>query len=109
MFPLSRFLSSVALLGVAVSLLAQPPAAVHHEPPLIHMSATEVVLDLVVRDKKGHLVRHLEAADVEVHEDGAKQRVNGCPVHYASALSTAASQCSVSVTAPALRGLKLRK
>ena len=54
-------------------------------------------------------MRDLEAADVEVHEDGVKQRVNGCPVHYASALSTAASQCSGSVTAPALRGLKLRK
>jgi VWFA-related protein len=39
-------------------------------------STASVLLDVVVRDKKGNLVRDLEAADFDVSEDSARQTVD---------------------------------
>ena len=50
-------------------LLAQEPA------PLVRASANEVIVDVVVRDKKGKLVRGLTAPDFIVLEDGAPQTI----------------------------------
>lgn len=43
--------------------------------PLVRTSASEVVVDVVARDKKGKLVRGLTAADLSVLEDGKVQSV----------------------------------
>jgi VWFA-related protein len=43
--------------------------------PTIRVTATEVALDLVVRDKKGREVKNLKPGDVEILEDGVKQQV----------------------------------
>ncbi len=42
--------------------------------PTIHATVNEVLLDLVVRDKRGKLVKNLSPGDVEIYEDGVKQQ-----------------------------------
>jgi VWFA-related protein len=41
----------------------------------IHATVNEVALDLVVRDKKGRLVKTLKPGDVEIYEDGVRQEI----------------------------------
>jgi len=43
--------------------------------PAIHATVNEVALDLVVRDKKGRLVKNLKPGDVEIYEDGVRQEI----------------------------------
>ncbi|MGA3078111.1 MAG: VWA domain-containing protein [Bryobacteraceae bacterium] len=43
--------------------------------PTIHATVNEVALDLVVRDKKGRLVKNLKPGDVEIYEDGVRQDI----------------------------------
>src|SRR5215468_1046873 len=40
----------------------------------VKITTGEVLLDMVVRDKKGRLVKDLKASDVEVYEDGVLQK-----------------------------------
>jgi VWFA-related protein len=42
----------------------------------LKIGAKEVLLDVIVRDKKGRNVRDLKAEDLEVYEDGVRQRIN---------------------------------
>src|ERR1035441_7586383 len=64
------FLAATALIpGLAQD--ATPPPAV----PTIRVTATEVALDLVVRDKKGRQVKNVKPADVEIYEDGVRQQI----------------------------------
>ncbi|HEY6554963.1 MAG TPA: VWA domain-containing protein, partial [Vicinamibacteria bacterium] len=46
-------------------------------PPTFRVDTGVVLLDVVVRDKKGRLVRDLRPEEVQVFEDGAKQEVTG--------------------------------
>src|SRR5580658_7621889 len=59
---------------IAAPLLAQdaPPA---ESGTTIHATVDEVALDLVVRDKKGRLVKNLKPGDVEIYEDGVRQEI----------------------------------
>jgi VWFA-related protein len=41
----------------------------------VKIATGEVLLDMVVRDKKGRLVKDLAAPDVEVYEDGVQQKL----------------------------------
>lgn len=43
--------------------------------PTIHATVNEVALDVVVRDKKGRLVKNLKPGDVEIYEDGVRQEI----------------------------------
>jgi VWFA-related protein len=52
----------------AIALQAQEQAT-------IRTTANEVVVDVVVRDKKGKLIKGLTAADFVIQEDGAKQTI----------------------------------
>src|SRR5580704_18322143 len=56
------------------------PALAQNAPPAesgttIRATVNEVALDLVVRDKKGRLVKNLKPGDVEIYEDGVRQDV----------------------------------
>jgi len=42
---------------------------------MIRTTVTEVNLDIVVRDKKGKLVRNLKPSDVQIYEDGVVQQI----------------------------------
>jgi VWFA-related protein len=46
-----------------------------NERPVIHATSREVLLDLVVRDKHHHAVPDLRQEEVEVYEDGVRQKV----------------------------------
>jgi VWFA-related protein len=52
--------------------VSAPPPAV---PQTSGVTASRVAVDLVVRDKKGRLVRDLKPGEVEVVEDGVKQEI----------------------------------
>lgn len=71
-------LSLVVILTIAGNLLAfsqTPSKSESQQPERIVVERTEVVLDAVVRDKKGRLVTNLSASDFEVYEDGVLQQI----------------------------------
>jgi VWFA-related protein len=70
----------LALAFVAASALvtaprAQQPSAVPQAPPPLRASVEQVVVDVVVTDANGAVVPGLAAADFEIVEDGAPQRI----------------------------------
>ena len=73
-----RRATSLLLAGAATAALASPSPQTQPAPaaaPTVGVTASRVAVDLVVRDKKGRLVRDLKKADLEVLEDGAPQEV----------------------------------
>jgi VWFA-related protein len=64
------------LLASQVGAQNPPPGPGGAAPvPVIRATVDEVALDLVVRDKKGRLVKNLTPADVEIYEDGVRQQI----------------------------------
>jgi VWFA-related protein len=57
--------------GAAAAQTAPPAQPL----PTIRATASEVLLDLVVRDKRGKPVKNLKPGDVEIYEDGVRQDV----------------------------------
>ena len=53
----------------------QSPATNREQDQKISLKTAEVVLDAVVKDKKGRVVKDLGAADFEVYEDGVRQQI----------------------------------
>jgi VWFA-related protein len=61
----------LTLHGLAVGQNAPPP-----EPSVtIHTTVNEVLLDLVVRDKHGRLVKNLKPGEVEIYENGVRREI----------------------------------
>jgi len=56
---------------------AAPPqtSAPAESTPAIRATVNEVDLDIVVRDKKGKIVRNLKPSDIQIYEDGVLQQV----------------------------------
>ncbi len=77
MFPERRPVPAGLLLAVALggSARAQPPAEKPASPPTFRVDTGVVMLDVVVRDKKGRLVRDLRPEEIQVFEDGARQEI----------------------------------
>jgi VWFA-related protein len=65
-----------ALVNGPFVAFAQNRPAEQQNPDRIVISKDEVPFDVVVRDKKGKLIRDLTATDFEVYEDGVKQEIN---------------------------------
>jgi VWFA-related protein len=67
------------LLGMGLfaplSNLAQEPSKPEQQEQKIVIGTSEVVVDAIVRDKKGHLVKDLKASDFELSEDGVPQTI----------------------------------
>ncbi len=67
---------------LSLSLLTSPLLAQVQQQPqkppeeVLRIGAEEVLLDLIVRDKKGRPVSDLKAADIEIYEDGVRQSVS---------------------------------
>ena len=84
---LTRSLVAILLAALAVGSGPWPPAvalaqtqSATPEPPVFGAQTAAVVVDVVVRDKKGKLVRDLTAAEFSVLEDGAPQTVDSLRV-----------------------------
>ncbi len=67
---ISLFCCAFLLFGISSSTAQQQQPA-----PTIRISSEEVLLDIVVRDKKGRPVQDLKESDIEIYEDGVKQRI----------------------------------
>jgi len=68
--------------ALAVLLSALAPLRAQDPPPdlraqVFRVETEVVVLDLVVRDKRGHTVRDLRPEEIQVFEDGVKQGPSG--------------------------------
>src|SRR5215213_2214378 len=65
----------VAAAAVAALTQTQTPPARQDEQKVV-VNAGEVLFDVVVRDKRGRVVKDLGASDFEVYEDGVAQQLN---------------------------------
>src|SRR3954468_19546838 len=67
------------LLGFSLLLQVVPaqqaPAPRPSSADVIRSQTQEVMLDIVVRDKKGKLVKDLKPEEIEVTDDGAPQKI----------------------------------
>jgi len=72
---LARVLLYSLLLAHPLSLLAQNPTEQKSTDDKLVIGANEVLLDIVVRDKKGRTVRDLQASDFQILEEGMAQDV----------------------------------
>src|ERR1700732_1150178 len=71
-----RFILIVAFIASALVCCAQQnPAPAQSSQTTIRGTAQEVLLDVVVRDKKGRLVKDVTAKDFEVTDDGEPQKI----------------------------------
>ena len=92
---------SLAARGGSASDPQASPAPPRTTPnlPTFTTGTSAVTLDVVVRDKKGHMVRDLTAADFEVYEDGVKQPVESFEV-FGNRAETAAEAGSTPAPTP---------
>ncbi|HVH69888.1 MAG TPA: VWA domain-containing protein, partial [Candidatus Dormibacteraeota bacterium] len=80
---MSRFFSTKTIIAVFAALgfvpcftAAQEPAAQRSaSQPTIRKSAEEVLLDVVVRDKKGRLINDLKPEDFQVSDNGQPEKI----------------------------------
>jgi hypothetical protein len=66
------------ILACTLALLCYPVLSTGQQTDrdkTVRLGTEEVLLDLVVRDKRGRPVRDLKASEVEVLEDGLAQRI----------------------------------
>jgi VWFA-related protein len=73
--------ASVCLIAICWTTLAQPSAQSPAQPQTpqsgtvtLHAGTNEVLLDLVVRDKKGQRVTNLEKSELEIIDNGVPQK-----------------------------------
>jgi VWFA-related protein len=67
---------SVFILSALASPVLVGQAPPKDETPTIHATTREVILDVIVRDKHHHAIADLRPEEIEVLEDGIKQKIN---------------------------------
>lgn len=74
---MSTRIPAVLVLNVLAwcALFAQEPPSANSEPT-IRTTTREVILDVVVRDKHHHAIADLKPEEVQVYEDGVRQKIN---------------------------------
>ncbi|MCI0490045.1 MAG: hypothetical protein L0229_25920 [Blastocatellia bacterium] len=73
---MKTFLSIILTFALTAPALSQAQDKQQQQEDKIVLGTTEVLLDVVVRDKKGRPVKDLKASDFEVYEDGVKQQID---------------------------------
>src|SRR5215213_2026443 len=107
-------LFNASLLFFALVVAPALPCLAQRQDPrdeeVITVGSNEILLDAVVKDKKGHVVKDLKPSDVEVYEDGVRQEVKsfrlvtrGAAASAADASSTGAAHAAGGVEATAPR------
>ena len=94
-----RVVTAATLISLAVQALSsQQPSG--QPPPVFRSSVNLVLVDVVVRDRSGAVVRELKAEDFELLEDGARQQI--LTFAYEEITASAASIASATtLTVPA--------
>src|SRR5262245_21331171 len=83
---LALLISTLVLLSIASSSARQDK--ISQQPgQTIRIASEEVLLDIVVRDKKGRPITDLKEGEIEIFEDGVKQRITSFR-HFDRAEST---------------------
>ena len=62
---------------ISFAALVAASLAFAQDPPVIKTTVDEVVLDVVVRDKKGKPIKDLTAADITLIDNGVRQQIKG--------------------------------
>jgi len=103
---LAAFAAVLVLLNAASGALAQD-AAPQAKPPQYRVRVTSelVLVNVVVRDKKGNLVRGLKKEDFTVTEDGKRQEISTFDFENVDELATAGPAESTVTGAAATKGL----
>ncbi len=65
----------VLLIASAAIVWPQTPAPAPGQNPVIKSTSQEVLLDMIVRDKRGRPIRDLEAKDVELTDNGVPEKI----------------------------------
>ena len=78
----------VLMIATPVSMLAQTPSGQQQADEKVVIGTNEVVLDAVVRDKKGRPVKDLKASDFQVSEEGVPQDVKSFRLVTGEAVSS---------------------
>ena len=106
----STRVSLLAAAGLAGGLLLSAPAAAEPpapEPPaglrrdVFEVDTEVVLLDVVVRDRKGRTVRDLKPGELEVYEDGVRQTVGNFRFLDSRAIGEALEDEPLATTPPA--------
>jgi VWFA-related protein len=67
----------VCVIAATIPIVAQNQGSIiPQKPDAVVVTTGEVLLDAVVRDKKGRLIRDLGASDFEIYEDGVRQEIS---------------------------------
>jgi VWFA-related protein len=101
--PVKKALAIVAATLLAVSTSAQTPQPQQTAQPQyrVHVTSELVLVNVVVRDKKGNLVRDLKKDDFTILEDGKRQTISTFDFENVDELKTAgAAEATVSGAAP---------
>src|SRR5271165_1561456 len=92
------------ILAVTQITLAQAPPG-----PVIRSGAQEVLLDLVVRDKREKMVRDLKPEELEVFEDGVKQDIRSFRLVSGAEVRQAEAEAAKTGAAPQTKVNPLRE
>ncbi|HYU41128.1 MAG TPA: VWA domain-containing protein [Vicinamibacteria bacterium] len=104
-----RAATAAALVSALASAAPAQDAKREPKPATFRADTALVVLDLVVRDKKGQPVRDLRPEEVQVYEDGVRRDVAAFRLVEtgASAVATEAAATAAGPAAPALNPTRL--
>ena len=89
-----KVVSSLLIAILALPVQAQSPASKGNET-VFRSTSKEVLLDVVVRDKKGNLIKNLKAEDVQVSDDGQVQKILSFRLRSGAELSTEEAAAAV--------------
>src|ERR1700687_3446878 len=95
---MNEALAIVAATLLTMNAIAQAPQAPPQQPQYrVHVTSELVLVNVVVRDKKGNLVRDLKKDDFALLEDGKRQAISTFDFENVDALATAgAAEATVS-------------
>src|ERR1700687_3423560 len=87
---------------LTMNAIAQAPQAPPQQPQYrVHVTSELVLVNVVVRDRKGNLVRDLKKEDFTLLEDGKRQTISSFDFENVDELATAgAAEATVAGTAP---------
>ena len=98
---MKKAIAIVAATLLAVNVSAQAPQQPQQPQYRVHVTSELVLVNVVVRDKKGNLVRDLKKDDFTLLEDGKRQSISSFDFENVDELKTAgAAEVAVSGTAP---------